>query len=104
MSMPVKIIKLTSGQEIIAKVVDVSESVVMIETPYTVQPTRQNDSVGIALLPFLFGATTLGSISLNSHNIVCIVEPDSGLETHYRSIISGIALPETPSPKLTLVG
>lgn len=98
----VKIVKFTSGQEIIAKVTEDATSIV-IESPLTVQPMRNGDSLQVGLLPFSWAGQS-PSVSISKEHVLCILEPESGLATQYLAGLAGIALPgESSGPKLTLV-
>lgn len=101
----VKVIKLLSSQELIAKIISETDNEVIIASPLLIQPMRSGEaSLSIGLMPFSWaGDTRDASISLNKAHVLCTLEPEGDLKTQYLAGLSGITLPQSTTPKLTLV-
>lgn len=105
--MDVKIIKLLSGQEIIAKIV--SEEPLVVASPLTIHPQQNGQSLSLGLAPFSWAGLS-DQVTLNPNHITAILDAEPELSSQYLSNLSGIVLAPagavpTPSgkPKLTLV-
>jgi len=99
----VKVIKLLSDREIIAKVVSTSNQTVTIQSPLALQPLRSGESsMALGMMPFTWGGNNREPITLNRDHILCIMTPESELETQYLAALSGISLPSSPISKITL--
>lgn len=103
----VKIFKLSSGQEVIAKVLDNGDSSsVLVESPVTLQPMRGPDGgLNVGMIPFSFGAKNGAQVVLQRSGILATLTADPDIESHYLSAISGLVLPEgstSAGPKITL--
>lgn len=103
----VKIIKLLSGQEVIAKVYQEFPtegffSDVYIESPLTLQPMQNGErSFAISLMPFTWAGRIESKILINSAHITCFIEPEESLKTQYMAGLAGLSLPQT-TPKIHL--
>lgn len=102
----VKVIKFLSGQEIIAKVALLTAEEAHVEFPLTLQVMKGGDprqpQVQVALLPFSWGSRC-EKVELTRDHILCMLDPEEDLARQYVQATSGIIVPETPSPRLTLV-
>lgn len=106
MSESVKIIKVTGGQEIIAKVVEHTPTELLVQSPLTVQPLRSGESsLAIGLMPFTWGGDSKHAIAINKAHVLCVMDAEDELRTQYLAALSGLTLPgpSTKTPKLTLV-
>lgn len=104
MAMTVKIIKLISLQEVIARVVTETELELHVESPLAIQPMRTGEtSMSLGLVPFSWAGNNKETITLNKAHILCVMNPEEDLKTQYIAALSGIALPNGgATPKLTL--
>jgi hypothetical protein len=99
----VKIVKFLSDREIIAKIVDGDKSTITVQSPLAIQPMRSGEtSMALGLMPFTWAGSNRDPITLNRDHILCIMTPESDLETQYLAALSGIALPQGNTSKLTL--
>lgn len=103
----VKIFKLSSGQEVIAKVLDSGDaSSVLVESPVTLQPMKGPDGgLSVGMIPFSFGAKNGAQVTLQKSGILATMVADPDIESHYITAISGLILPEgttSNGPKITL--
>lgn len=106
MSDTVKVFKFISGQEVVAKVQDRTDSHVIVTSPLALQPHRQDPSgsVGIALVPFSWGGKS-ENVALNNSHILCELDADEYLSSQYLAGLAGLSIPNEPSStsRLTLV-
>lgn len=82
--------KLNSGEELIAKVKQVSEHWVDIEAPVSVAPGPQ----GLGLVPSMFTADPDSEVRLNTNSISLYVLTDDSVKMKYIEAITGIKIPE----------
>lgn len=88
-------IKTTSGDEIIAKVLEVNTDNLLVSDPVSVAPGPQ----GMGLIPSLFTADPGEKIRLNTNNVVMIVPTEDSVKMKYIEATTGI---KVPSKKLIL--
>lgn len=93
----VAIIKLTSGEEIVASIISNSENVVLIEKPLGIgfEPTPQGMKFGFAP----FSPLSLDPKPLNASAIQFIAEPNEDILAQYQKVTGSIVTP--PSKILT---
>ena len=89
-------IKLNSGEELITRVKEVTDTYLIITEPVSVAPGPQ----GMGLVPSLFTAKPDGEFTLNKNSIAVICETEYNIKTKYTEAVSGIKVPE----KKILVG
>lgn len=82
--------KLNSGEELVAKVKEVTEDMLSIENPVSIAPGPQ----GMALVPSLFTADIEQEIKLNTNSIAIYGLTDESVTTKYIEATTGIKLPE----------
>lgn len=109
----VEVIKLSNGQEIIAKSIGTdSDSQIFVSSPLLVVPMRDNaGNFRIELAPFSWIGNTDAPIALSRQHVVCRLSADSQMESQYLAGLAGIALPSSgaapappaSTPRLTLV-
>ncbi len=92
MANDVKIFKLTTGEEIIARA-DQEQDKMILKNPMTLQavPTQVQGAMGMALVPWIISAKG-DFIEISLEHIVVETEPKPDLEKNYLSQISGITL------------
>ena len=88
--------KLNSGEEMIAKVTDVSGSTVSIEDPVSVAPGQH----GMGLVPSMFTADPGEKAQLNMNCVAIHSVTDESVRMKYIEATTGIKVPE----KKILVG
>lgn len=82
--------KLNSGEELIAKVVDVEVNAFVIEEPVSIAPGPK----GMGLVPSLFTANPKSLSRLNTSSVALIAETDSQVRDKYREATTGISVPD----------
>jgi|MDTE01.2.fsa_nt_gb hypothetical protein len=94
MSETVKVIKLTSGDELIARVTEETDSTITIKNIRTIQavPTSVQGAVGMALVPYMVMVSDDDPISINKSNTLVVTLPKADIEKSYLSQVSGITL------------
>ena len=99
--MTTKLIRLVSGEEIIAKVVAETSNGLQIEKPSILLPAGQGRLALVPWLPYAESETML----LPEKVIAFSIEPKKDLSNEYASMTSGLVVPDAKvsSPKLTLV-
>ena len=81
-------IKLSSGEEMIARFEDENEEVVTIAKPY-ILIAAQN---GMALAPYMFTVAPETKIKLKINNVICIVKSAKDAADMYIKQSTGIAI------------
>ena len=87
------VFKLTSGEEIISKVIEETISSVIVSHPLQMVPGQQ----GFRFAPFMLMTNADKNIEIYKSSIMSNGTPASELEGQYESITSGIALPQKNS-------
>lgn len=103
----VKIVKLMSGQEIIAKVIAETDQELSLASPLTIQPMRSSETtLSVGLMPFTWAGVCDSGVSINKQHVLCIMPPEDGLKTQYLAGLAGLTVSNVTSgvgTKLTLV-
>lgn len=82
--------KLTSGEELITKVLESHENFVLITEPVSVAPGPQ----GMGLVPSLFTANPKAETRLNTNTITVFAVTDESVKVKYLEATTGIKVPE----------
>jgi len=82
--------KLHSGEELVAKVTEVSENTVTIDEPVSVAPGPQ----GMGLVPSLFTADPSEKTVLNNSSVSLYAPTDESVKNKYIEATTGIKVPE----------
>lgn len=82
--------KLNSGEEVIAKVVNVEDNYVDVETPVSVAPGPQ----GMGLIQSLFTADPDQKIQINMNCVAIHALTDDGVKMKYIEATTGIKVPD----------
>lgn len=104
----VKIIKFATGLEIIAKVLTETATELVVDAPLALQAmrgTNATEGISIGLVPFSWAGVPT-NVALAKTHILCVLVPESQLETQYLAGLAGLSVPQSPMPerpKLTLV-
>jgi hypothetical protein len=88
--------KLNSGEELIAKVNEITEDHVAIDAPVSVAPGPQ----GLGLVPSMFTADPDETVRLNISSVAIYALTDDSVKMKYIEATTGIKVPE----KKILVG
>ena len=84
------VFKLSTGEEVITTIIDVTISYYTIKNPLCMVPTTK----GYQFAPLLMMADTNKNITLNRLLVVADTMPAPELESQYESVTTGIALPK----------
>src|ERR1035437_5241503 len=84
------VFKLSTGEEIIATVVENTTTSLIVKNPLCMVPTQK----GFQFAPLMMMAEPGKNITLNLTTIVAATQPALELEGHYESVTTGIALPQ----------
>jgi hypothetical protein len=88
--------KLITGDEVIAKVVNVDSLTIVVTKPLTMGIARdpRNGQPGIQMAPFwMLGADNEQKFPISKNNIVCMVKASSDAVKGYTAHTSGLAIP-----------
>lgn len=82
--------KLNSGEEMLAKVTDVSDQWIGIEHPVSVAPGPQ----GMGLVPSAFTADPAVALQLNINAVALVAATEDSVRMKYLEATTGIKVPE----------
>lgn len=82
--------KLNSGEELIAKVKDVTDAHIVISEPCSVAPGPQ----GMGLVPSMFTSDPKAEVRLNTNSVSIYAVTDASVKSKYIEATTGIKLPE----------
>lgn len=83
--------KLNSGEELIAKIINIEESSILISEPVSIGP---GPSGSLGLVPSMFTYNPKGEVRLNTNSVSMFAETDESVKTKYIQATTGIKLPE----------
>ena len=83
-------IKLNSGEELVTKVTDVTDTEITIHDPLSVAPGPQ----GVGLIPSLFTADPKGETRLNKSSVAIYALADITIKSKYIEATTGIVVPD----------
>lgn len=81
-------VKLTSGEELIAKLEDETSDKVVLHKPMSLTATQQ----GIGLAPFMFTVSPDAKLNINVRNVICMSKTVDEMAKQYISSSTGIAV------------
>jgi len=81
--------KLTSGEELVAKVTEVNDAYVLLDTPVSVAPGPN----GMGLMPSLFTNDQRGKVRLNTNNVTLVADTEEAVKMKYIEATTGISVP-----------
>ena len=81
-------IKLITGDELVAKIIDETTTDITIAKPLSVIMSDK----GLAMLPYMMSVSADEQIVIKKTHIICIATPVSEVEKHYIQITTGISL------------
>ncbi len=82
--------KLNSGEELVAKVVDIQENHLVITEPVSIGP---NPNGGLGLVPSMFTYNSRGNVRLNTNSLALVAETDENVKTKYIEATTGLQVP-----------
>jgi len=93
LEMPYKVgdtvsVKLTSGEELVAKLEDETSDKVVLHKPMSLTATQQ----GIGLAPFMFTVSPDAKLNINVRNVICMSKTVDEMAKQYISSSTGIAV------------
>jgi len=87
--------KLNSGEELVAKVTEVNDNYVLLDTPVSIAPSPQ----GMGLMPSLFTNDQRGKVRLNTSSVSLVADTEESVKLKYLEATTGI---QVPSKKMIL--
>lgn len=87
--------KLSSGEELIAKVLRVTDNYMYLSSPVSVAPGPQ----GLGLVPSMFTADNDEEVRLNTDTVTLFAQTEDNVKMKYLEALTGI---KVPSKKLIL--
>ena len=81
-------IKLTSGEEVVARLEKEDNDSLVLNKPLMVTATQQ----GLGLAPFMFTIGPDAKVKIDSNKVVCIVKTLESMSKQYITSTSGIAV------------
>lgn len=88
--------KLNSGEELIAKVLEIHDDFLDLENPFSIAPNHQ----GMGLIPSLFTTDPQVSVRLNTNSVAIMGITDDSVKNKYLEATTGLKIPD----KKILVG
>ena len=82
--------KLNSGEELIAKVIEANDSFISVEEPVSIAPGPQ----GMGLVPSIFTADPKGIFRLNTNSVSVFAETEDAVKMKYLEATTGIKVPD----------
>jgi len=79
-------IKLTSGEEMVANLVEENDTEIVLKKPMVIVAAQQ----GLALSPFMFSANPDAIVKLKQANVLCILKTVDELGKQYTQQTTGI--------------
>ena len=94
MANDVKVLKLITGEEVIARVSEESNDLLTLEKPMTLQmmpPNTSTGQVGFALVPWIKAAKN-DKTTISIEHVLVTDEASKQTETNYLQVITGLSL------------
>ena len=80
-------IKLTSGEEVVARLEEEKDESFILHKPLMVTATQQ----GLGLAPFMFTIGPDAKVKIDHNKVVCLVKTQDEMSKHYIQSTTGIA-------------
>ena len=93
----VLIFKLASGEEMIAKIVEVTDGMFILKQPISMAPTQQ----GLQMMPSMFSANLDKEVVVYGTAVAMIADAKEDIKAKYIEVTTGVVVP--PEKKI-LVG
>lgn len=81
--------KLNSGEELVAKVTEISDNYVLLDTPVSIAPGPQ----GMGLMPSLFTNDQREKVRLNTSSVSLVADTEESVKLKYLEATTGIQVP-----------
>ncbi len=81
-------IKLITGDELVAKVIDETATEIILAKPLSVMMSDK----GLAMLPYMLSVSADNDLKISKSHYICISSPVKEVESHYLQITTGITL------------
>ena len=94
MANDVKVLKLITGEEVIARVSEEHNDLLTLEKPMTLQmipPTTSTGQVGFAMVPWMKAAKN-DKTTISIEHVLVTDEASKQTETNYLQVITGLSL------------
>jgi hypothetical protein len=93
MANDVKVLKLITGEEVIARISTESSNLLILEKPMTLQimPANQQGQVGFAIVPWLMAGNS-EKITISTEHILAEDVVKSEIEKNYLANVTGLTL------------
>ena len=94
MANDVKVLKLMTGEEVIARVSEESSNLLILEKPMTLQmlpPNTSTGQVGFALVPWMKAAKN-NKVTISIEHILVTDEASDQTEKNYLQVVTGLSL------------
>lgn len=82
--------KLNSGEELVAKVIKITDKTVEISEPVSIAPSQK----GIGMVPSLFTTDMNGHFRLNINSVAIVADTNEQVKVKYIEATTGIQVPE----------
>jgi len=82
--------KLNSGEELVAKVIKITDKTVEISEPVSIAPSQK----GIGMVPSLFTTDMNGHFRLNINSVAIVADTNEQVKVKYIEATTGITVPE----------
>ena len=95
MANDVKVLKLITGEEVIARVSEESSNLLILEKPMTLQmlpPNTTTGQVGFALVPWIKAAKN-DKTTISIDHVLVTDEASDQTEKNYLQVVTGLSLP-----------
>lgn len=92
MSKEVYILKLKTGEEVVARVSEGENDTLILDTPMTLQPVpTQQGQMGLVVVPWIMASSDT-SFTISSDQVMTKGKPKKDMESQYLSAATGLAL------------
>ena len=94
MANDVKVLKLITGEELIARVIEEKNNLITLEKPMILKmlaPDRTTGQVGFALMPWMQAAKN-EKVTISTEHIIAEDEASDQTEKNYLQVVTGLSL------------
>jgi hypothetical protein len=82
--------KLNSGEELIAKVVEITRDNIIVTEPVSIAPGQK----GMQMIPSIFTGVPGANVTINTNSIALYTDTEDSIKDKYIEATTGIQLPE----------
>lgn len=83
-------IKLNSGEELVAKVIEITEKTIVVTDPVSIAPAQG----GMQMIPSLFTAEPGANYTLNTNSVAIFAPTEDSIKMKYLEATTGIKVPD----------